>query len=161
MNTTDTVDGKLMTQADFIAEAKRWANVVRAQAKANAAAFTKGKKETHTYKKGWKAGKTEKILSTDINYSLKNKNGEISSIAFKFPLHGIYRAMGVGRGQPAPGSNKKEAKKIYVRRSMSDWMSKPIEDNIDKLADLAVECYGDQVLQNVYGMGKLSKIRNI
>jgi len=41
-----------------------------------------------------------------------------------------------------------------VKRSMDDWMDKPIEKHTQKLSDLAVEFWGDQVLVSTFGAKK-------
>jgi len=160
---TDKIDGQIMTAEDFFNEAKKWADGVRSAAKANAAAFGKGKKESyHTYKeRSYKAGYEEPKLKNAMSYKIRKKGGEVSSIGLVLPRHGIYRAFGVGRGQPAEGSGKKQSHKVFIKRSMSDWLNKPIDDHLEKLAAAAAEYYGDKVLSSVYGMGNRSKIQNL
>jgi hypothetical protein len=65
-------------------------------------------------------------------------------------LHGIFREYGVGNGQPRHGmatkSGKAASRKIYIKRTPSDWFHNPLERNIDTLGDLVADYYGDKVL---------------
>lgn len=145
------IQGKIITSDELYEKAQAWANTVRVVAKKNATAFAKGKKKTYNYKnttKWHKAGETEKPLRQSILYKIKEKDGITDNIRFQFPRHGIFRAYGVGSGQ---NINGKQAKKIYVKRSMSDWIDAPIDKKTEKLADIAAEFYGDQALINTFG----------
>ncbi len=145
------IQGKIITSDELYEKAKAWANTVRAVAKNNATAFAKGKKKSYNYKnttKWHKAGENEKPLKQSVLYKIKEKDGITDNIGFQFPRHGIFRAYGVGNGQSISG---KQAKKIYIKRSMSDWIDQPIDKNLDKLADLAAEFYGDQAIINTFG----------
>ncbi len=143
-------DETLITEEQFIARVRQWANRERGRAKANAAAFAKGKKAPRTYIKGMYAGKTEYKLRDKTTYKLKTKNGDLDHVAFQFPVHGIFREYGVGNGQPRRGaatkSGRKASQRVYVRRSMSDWISKPIDDGMAELSKLVAERYGDKAL---------------
>jgi hypothetical protein len=160
--TTNTIDGTLTTQEMFTEEARKWASVVTTKLRANAAKFKHGKENKRTYtakKYNRKTGETknatvyEKVLKNAINHKTrKDRDGNLDRISFNFPLHGIYRAFGVGRGQPASGSKKKQALKIRVKRTMSDWISQPIEQDVEKIANIAANYYGDKVLANVWGI---------
>lgn len=150
----------IMTDEQFLVAVQKWANTVRREAKNKATAFGKGKKKNYVYSESGKSrysGKTEKKLSEDISYAVKTQFGEVHHIQFKFPLHGIFRAFGVGNGQPAKGSFSKQALKTYIRRSPSDWLNEPIEKNIETFSDLVANHYGDTILNFV----KYSKIQNL
>ncbi len=145
----------LMTDEEFLRQAKAWADAVRRQAKANAAAFPKGKKEaTHTYIKGRYAGKTEGRLKDKVGYVLRKRYGDLESVSFKIPVHGIFREYGVGNGQPRNGTATKSGKAasghVYIKRSMSDWIHNPIDRGIENFADLVADYYGDKVLLNFH-----------
>jgi hypothetical protein len=159
MNNTETIDGKLMDEATFIENATKWANMIKRQAKANAATFTKGKKAPRTYRKGIHAGKTEEKLSTTIKHKIRKRHGEFSHVGFIFPVHGVFRALGVGHGQPAPGSGKRKAQKMYVKRTMNAWLSDPLEKKFNKFTEIVVEYFGDKVIGHVYGMKKNTNIK--
>lgn len=141
---------QLMTEEQYFAQVRQWADKVRAQARANAAAFQKGKKKAHTYVKGSYHGQTEYKLSSKVGYVLRKRYGDLERVLFKFPVHGIFREYGVGNGQPRHGvavkSGKVASARTYIKRSMSDWMHNPLEQNVEALADIATEYYGDKML---------------
>ena len=141
----------LMTDEEFLRQAKAWADRVRAQAKAAAAGFPKGKKTaTHTYKTGRYAGKTEGKLKSKLGYVLRKRYGDLEAVSFKMPVHGIFRTYGVGNGQPRNGvatkSGKAASHTVYLKRTMSDWFHAPLERNVEALGDLVADYYGDKVL---------------
>lgn len=145
------IQGKVISSDELYAQARQWANRVRTIAKNNTAAFSKGKKKPYTYPtstKWHKAGEREPKLSAAVAYKIKEKDGITDNIGFQFPRHGIFRAYGVGNGQSRTG---KQAKKTFIKRTMSDWIDKPIDDSTDKLANIAAEFYGDQALINTFG----------
>lgn len=138
------------TDRIFADQIKQWCNIVRGLAKQNAAAFTKGKKKPHTYKSGIWAGKTEYMLRDKVAVSMHRTDGDIDNVAFKIPVHGIFREYGVGNGQPRNGrhSSQKHARSTYIRRSPSEWLHDPIDRNIGKFGDLVADYYGDKFLIN-------------
>jgi hypothetical protein len=149
-----TTDGNLVTSEQFYAEARKWAAMVRNMAKANTNRFSKGKsKQTHTYRSGKKASKTEQKLGKAIRYTIANNSGIPESIGFKIPIHGIFREWAVGYGQPRV-AGKYVAQNSRIKRSMDDWLDKPIEKNTKYLFDLAAEYWGDQVLISTFGAKK-------
>ena len=92
----------LMTDEEFLRQAKAWADRVRAQSKAAASAFTKGKKSaTHTYKTGRYAGKTEGRLRSKVGYVLRKRSGDLEAVSFKMPVHGIFREYVIEGGNHA------------------------------------------------------------
>lgn len=145
------IQGKVITSDELYMQARSWANSVRAMAKNNASAFSDGKKKSYTYTKTskWhKSGETETKLSQSVSFKIKEKDGITDRIGFQFPRHGIFRAYGVGNGQSING---KQAKKIYIHRTVSDWIDQPIDDKTGKLADIAAEFYGDKAMINAFG----------
>lgn len=144
------MDEHLMTDEEFWQRAKAWADTVRRQAKANAAAFSKGKKSPHTYKTGRYAGQAEGKLKDKTGYVLRKRYGDLEAVSFKMPVHGIFREYGVGNGQPRNGvatkSGRSASQHTYVKRSMSDWFHNPLERNVEGLSDLVADYYGDKVL---------------
>jgi len=149
-----TTNSNLITPEQFYAEARKWAAIVRNMAKANTNRFTKGKtKQNHTYKTGKKAGKSEQKLNKSIRYTIAHDGGVPESIGFKIPIHGIFREWAVGYGQPRV-IGKYVAQNSRVKRCMDDWLDKPIEKNTQKLFDLAVDFWGDQVLVSAFGAKK-------
>ena len=150
----ESITGKVITAEEFKAKARHWAQTVRKEARARAAAMSKGKtKSPYTYKTGMHAGRTEYKLKDKIGYRLRMKYGDIERVSFNFPLHGIFIEYGVGRGQPGEKSTKKASShpKNYIRRKMSDWFDAPLDKNTEKLADIAAEYYGDKILLNIWG----------
>lgn len=146
-----------MTDEEFFARIKEWAGTVRHQAMANASGFSKGKSGPHTYIKGRNAGHTEGKLIRKTSYMLRKRSGDLDAVSFKIPVHGIFREYGVGNGQPRNGvsavkSGKAASGRVYIKRTMSDWIHGPIERNIDKLADIVADYYGDKVLLNFQRM---------
>ena len=152
---TDTTDGNLITPEEFYAQARKWAAIVRNMAKANTNRFSKGKTtQTHTYKQGKKAGKTEQKLSKAIRYSIDREGNIPESVGFKIPIHGIFREWAVGYGQPRV-AGKYIAQNSRIKRSMDDWLDKPIENNTLKLSGIAAEFWGDRVLISAFGVKKM------
>lgn len=139
----------IMTDEQFTAAVIQWGNMVRNKARANAGAFTKGKQGTYGYNpdgKSKNAGRTEKKLATAIGYRIRRFSGDINNVSFQFPLHGIFRAFGVGNGQPGEDSYAKRTTKTYIKRSKSDWINSPIENSFEAFAKLSTEYYGDKVM---------------
>jgi len=152
---TSTIDGKAITAEEFYAQARKWAAIVRNIAKANASRFKKGKtKQNHIYKTGNKAGKSEQKLCNSIRYTIARDSGVPENIGFKVPIHGIFREWAVGYGQPRI-AGKYVSKNSRVKRTMDDWLDKPIEKNTQKLFNLATEFWGDQVVVSSFGAKKL------
>lgn len=155
MPVTDKIDGTITTEEQFYAEARIWASIVRNIAKSNARKFDKGKDEPKTYKTGSKAGQTEKKLVDSINFKVRRNILQVPvSVGFLVPIHGIWRHWGVGFGQPRV-AGKYVARDSKIKRDMQDWLDDPIAQNVDKLYDIAVKYYGDQVL--VRGFGSVHK----
>lgn len=153
---TTSINGKIFTAEEFNAQARRWAAIVRNMSKVNTSVFRKGKKrEAHTYRDGKKAGKTEKKLSKSVRFIITHENKVPESVGFKIPIHGIFREWAVGYGQPRVAGKYKSVNS-RIKRSMNDWIDKPIERNKEKLFDLAVEYWGDQVVVNTFGGKKSS-----
>lgn len=147
------IQGHVITSVEFYSKTRKWANAVRGLAKQNISSFQKGKKTPeHTYTQASKlyAGKIEKKLINSLQYVVKKEDGIVDHIGYKFPLHGIFRAWGVGQGQPRE-SGKKRASKIYIKRSPSDWLDDPLDQRSEELADIAAEFYGDQAITNIWG----------
>jgi len=154
-STTTTLDGKIITAEEFYAQARKWAVIVRNMAIANATRFNKGKtKQSHTYRTGKKAGKSEQKLKDSIRYTIAQDCGVPESVGFKIPIHGIFREWAVGYGQPRV-AGKYVSANSRVKRTMEDWVDKPIEKHTQKLFDLAAEYWGDQVVVSSFGAKKV------
>ena len=126
-------------------EMRRWATSVQQMAKKQASLMTKGKRRaTRIYQSGPKKGKTEKRLRTHIQYQLKSDAGEVAGIAFKFPVHGIFREYGVGRGR----------KRSMVSTNMSDWLSGTLQRKESSLAQIISEHQADKYVKVFMGVKK-------
>ena len=133
----------VMTESDFNEDIKRWASETQALAKQQAALMVKGKKKNHTYKSGSKKGKTEQKLKNSIQYSFIAGSGEVSGIAFQFPVHGIFREYGVGKGSP----------RNAIKRSKSDWLSFTLDKKEQKLINI-IDDYSDNLVSRIFrGVG--------
>lgn len=147
---TDTTDTNILTADEFLRQARRWAVAVRNTAKRNTLQFTKGKKVTSITKK---SGQVERKLRNSIQFSVERDSGIPEAVSFKVPIHGIWREWAVGYGQPrVPG--KYVNPHPMVRRSMVDWLDEPIDQNTEKLFDIAAEFWGDEFLVNFFGVKK-------
>ncbi len=138
-----------MTPEQYEASVKKWCEKVRRVAKQRAAAFSKGKKNsTRTYLTGRYAGKTEPKLKNAVRSRIHRTYGEIDNVAIVIPVHGIFRSYGVGNGQPVNATPPAGR----IRRSPSDWITDPVDRNLEEFANLTGDYYGDRVLLNISGM---------
>lgn len=149
-NVETSIEGNITSPEEFKEAAKQWAQLVRNMAKNNASHFKEGKKKAYTYKTGIHKGKTERKLIKSISYIVKEEAGITDNIGFKFPLHGIFRAYGVGNGTPRHPA-KKHAEFSYIKRTPSDWLDEPINKKTDDLANIAAQFYGDEAVINTWG----------
>lgn len=131
----------------YNSEMQGWSTKVQQLAKAQASAFRKGKKRSHTYQSGPKKGKTETILRKHIQYQLKSDSGEVAGVAFQFPVHGIFREYGVGRGTPRSMVGQ-------TSRTMSDWLSGTLQKEEEALASIVAEHHADKVVHLFNGIYK-------
>ena len=119
--------GYLFDDSQYNEQMRQWAASVQSMAKRQASMLRKGKKRaTRVYQSGPKKGKTEKRLRTHIQYQLKSSAGEVAGIAFKFPVHGIFREYGVGRGR----------KRGMASTNMSDWLSGTLQRKENSLTQI-------------------------
>lgn len=165
---SDKVEGHIETKDDYYKKGRSWSAMVLGKAMHNARKFRKGKgskgqpQAPHTYKTGIHAGKTEQKLSKKGTGGMhfkayRNDNREYGGTGFKFPIHGIFRAWGVGNGQPRVQGKRVHHGKNHIKRTTSDWLDGPIDKNASKLADIAAAYYGDKVTVNTFGT-KIIKI---
>lgn len=144
---TDVYTGRRaqLSDAEYNEEMRGWAQQVQRIAKQQASAFHRGKrKPTHTYTRGHKAGKTETRLRTSIQYRLKSDSGEVAAVAFKFPVHGIFREYGVSNGHHRGNIN----------RAPSDWMSGTLQRKDDDLLNIVAEHQSGAVINKFMGINK-------
>ncbi len=93
---------------------------------------------------GKKAGKSEGKLKNHIQFQLKSDAGEVAGITFQFPVHGIFREYGVGRGSPHG----------RVSRSMSDWLSGTLAKKEGDMVSIVAEHHADKVIRVFAGVSK-------
>lgn len=165
---SDRITGTPTTKDQYYRKARSWSAMVLGKAAHNASRFRKGKgtpgqpKAPHTYRTGIHAGKTEQKLTKKGTGGMffrasMNRSREYEGTGFKFPVHGIFRAWGVGNGQPRVAGKRVHHGKRHVKRTTSDWLDGPIDRNASKLADIAAEYYGDKMIVNTFG-AKIIKI---
>lgn len=136
-----------LTDSEYNRQMEAWSRATQKLAKAQAALFTKGKRRNHTYKSGKKAGKTEGKLRNHVQFQMKSESGEVAGVAFQFPVHGIFREYGVGRGTPSSMVG-------HTSRSMSDWLSGSLDRQESRLLDIVTEYQGDKYIRTFMGIKK-------
>lgn len=145
----DVYNGRrdVLTDTEYNRQVQLWSETVQKMAKMQASAFHKGKKHSITYKSGPKKGKTEPILRNHIQYQMKSDSGEVAGVAFQFPVHGIFREYGVGRGTP-------RALVGHTSRSMSDWLSGTLQRQESRLLDIVADQQAGKVVRVFAGISK-------
>lgn len=75
--------------------------------------------------------------------AVKTKFRIAERISFKFPRHMVFVHKGVGKGTPisAVGTTNRKAK---------EWFEKPMKNDIEMLADIVQDHFGDAAVSNVY-----------
>jgi hypothetical protein len=165
---SDKITGPVISKEEYKRKAEAWSIKVLLASRDNARKFGKGKgtpgqpKDPHTYKKGKKRGQKEYKLSKQGNNGMffkmsLDKTGEYEGTGFKMPIHGIFRAWGVGNGQPRTPGKRIHLGKNPIIRTPSNWFDENIDKNAEKLADIAAEYYGDKMIVNTFGV-KIKKI---
>lgn len=83
-----------------------------------------------------------KPLANSIRTAVKNDFGQAEIIRFSFPAHGWFYDRGVGAETPieAAGTGKRQPK---------PWIDAILEEEVERLADIIVEVYGDDVIENI------------
>ena len=144
----DIVTGRrgILTDNDYNRQVTAWGRTVQELSKAQAAAFSRGKRRSVTYKSGAKKGKTEQKLRRSVGFKLKSNAGEIEGIVFTFARHGIFKEYGVSRGHGIHN---------HTRRSLSDWFSSSLQRNENRLADLVAQYHGDMYIRTFMGIKKV------
>lgn len=96
-------------------------------------------KKLRKYKAEHKAvkAKTSDKLEENIKKRIRKNGygGQISSVGFRFPIHGIYLHHGVSRGHPADR-----------KRKQVDWFNPVIESKLPDLVDIAARYYADAIV---------------
>lgn len=160
------MDDKLMTRDEFNAAVEKWSLAVKDKSLAVLVTDTK------SY-----SGRLQGRLKNVVG--LERQTAEAKTVSFKFMRYGVFVAYGVGRGYAVingtvvrghklkegsaehlllfhRGMTKKELSQVKIfdgngaiKRHPVDWLDPNIERNIDGLADIAGEYYGDKSMQHV------------
>ena len=86
--------------------------------------------------KDWTAdSKSPQPLQKALRDKTNIKFGLVSSISYSFPRHAVFLVKGVSRGH---GKNNP--------RQIKDWFNKPIDQQVDKLSDIAADHQGNMVV---------------
>jgi len=141
----------------FNKDVSKWAYKVRGRLKRNLAQFQNGR------------GAMRRFLKT----SLRKDQGEIDSISYKFPRHGVFAQKGVGRGHVMQNgkvvrgvkddtvirfSSKKHGKVGYPfapatkSRQPEDWFNAEMDQQVPLLADIVADHKADEAAVNAGGM---------
>lgn len=77
-----------------------------------------------------------------LRHYLGQKFGMVSKITFKFPRHMVFVQKGVGKGTPAAqaGTGKRKPK---------DWFNGPIDEGVERLADIVAEGQADMIINSI------------
>lgn len=148
-----------ITQSEFNSQVKTWTEDVKKRAIARLQAATAG----------GVSGSGKRSMGT----SYKRNYGDISSVGFRFNYYLVFIHYGVGRGYIRKNGTvirghrddngkyrtyRGRAAKTWrnyasdsrpVMRHGFDWIDVEIRQNIDRLADIAVEYHGDKALNEV------------
>lgn len=108
-----------------------------------------------------KATKGNGTLARSIKTSTRKQLGEIDSISYKFPRHGVFFQKGVGRGHVMQGNrvirglkNNKTITPIdgNINRQPQDWFNATLDTEVPKLADIVADHKADEAVVNAAGM---------
>jgi hypothetical protein len=153
-----STNNKLMTEAEFNAAVRKWANSIRSEMVESASnEFAKGKSGAFS---SIKDQKTHQKLTESINRKVKSDYGVASSVGFGFAKQGIYLHYGVGRGYVRSGGSTVRASNIRqklkrshatgnMERRAVDWFDSKIRMGFGTLANTVQEFYGDRALENL------------
>lgn len=150
-----------MTTSEFNLAVRKWARKVKNSANLIV------EKETHS------SGQ----LAGSIRFHQRFFKGVTERVGFEFAKHGVFVQYGAGRGYVVKngvlmrgfratkpqieillkrGYAKKDAEAMKyameggrIKRKPVDWVNAPIKKNIQKLADICGEYYGDKTLEYV------------
>lgn len=95
-------------------------------------------------------------LLRGLRYKLKYRYGDVDTISFIFPLHGVFAVGGAGRGYKVDNGRLKRVVKIgnivadseaLVKRSAKDWINPGMDMQVEKLANHIGEFQADQIVK--------------
>lgn len=137
-------DPQQMSAGDFNDRVKAWADTVRSRSLGTLVA------ETQVY-----SGDLRGRLKAAVNKA--HDDGLAHAVAFKFVRYGVFVAYGVGNGyirfngRVVRGSHNpnRHVSPGPIRRRPVDWLDKNVEQQMQGLADIAAEYYGDRAAKDV------------
>ena len=133
-----------MTADEFNQRVKAWGETVRSRSLGSLIA------ETNVY-----SGRLRSRLKAATNTN--RDDGLAHAVAFKFLRYGVFVAYGVGNGYIRQGGrvvrgshdpNRHVAPGPILRRPV-DWLDNNIEHQIQELADITADYYGDNAARDV------------
>jgi hypothetical protein len=170
----ESTNNKLMTEAEFNAAVRKWANSIRNEMVESASnKFAKGKSGSFS---SIKDQKTHQKLTESINRKVKYDFGVADSVGFGFAKQGIYLHYGVGRGHVHTGNGVTRGRKLSsdefsayrkkgyrdkdiakikhtesggISRQPVDWFDSKIRMGFGTLANVVQEFYGDRALEKL------------
>lgn len=133
-----------MTAEEFNQRVKAWGETVRSRSLGSLIA------ETQVY-----SGDLRGRLKAATN--VERDDGLAHAVAFKFVRYGVFVAYGVGNGYIRQGGRvvrgSHDPNRIVmpgpIRRRPVDWLDNNIEQQIQGLADIAADYYGDNAARDV------------
>ncbi|HRZ99000.1 MAG TPA: hypothetical protein P5084_15700 [Paludibacter sp.] len=136
----------LITPEQFNTKVRGWTISVRQRMAANAPKSTGADSRYRTAPK----------LAASLTHII-NKIDDISTrIKYQFQRHGVFIHYGVGRGYIRQGGvvvRSSRSRTSGINRRPDDWFDVEIRNNMEELAEIAQEFYGDWALEDM-----LSKI---
>lgn len=133
-----------MSASEFNQRVKAWGETVRSRSLGTLVA------ETNVY-----SGELRSRLKSATNTA--RDDGLAHAVAFKFLRYGVFVAYGVGNGYIRQGGRvvrgshdpNRNVKPGPIRRRPVDWLDCNIEQQIQGLADIAADYYGDNAARDV------------
>lgn len=133
-----------MSASEFNQRVKVWGETVRSRSLGTLVA------ETNVY-----SGELRSRLKSATNTA--RDDGLAHAVAFKFLRYGVFVAYGVGNGYIRQGGRvvrgshdpNRNVKPGPIRRRPVDWLDCNIEQQIQGLADIAADYYGDNAARDV------------
>lgn len=100
--------------------------------------------------------RTEPKLAASLTHRISKTDDITSRIKYQFERHGVFVHYGVGRGYIRRGGTvvrSSRSRTAGFNRVPDDWFDVEIRNNMEELAEIAQEFYGDWALEDM-----LSKI---
>ena len=142
MTKFDSSNASIMSANEFSQRVKDWGETVRSRSLGTLVA------ETNVY-----SGELRSRLKSATNTA--RDDGLAHAVAFKSVRYGVFVAYGVGyirlNGRVVRGSHNpnRHVPPGPIRRRPVDWLDKNVEQQMQGLADIAAEYYGDNAARDV------------